>query len=88
MAHTLQESINTLGHHLKMKFKLPPDRPTAAEVKAIVAEVERLPEDQRTDSAWREIVYKHVNFVGIYKYEGIDYSDLNALQAQIIQLLG
>jgi hypothetical protein len=88
MSKNLHESLEELGHHLKLRFGLPPDRPTTAEVSRIALEIEALPESQRTEGTWQRIVYKHVKFDGMYKYEGLDFSDLNSLQAQIILLLG
>lgn len=88
MATPLQESLDELGHHLKVKFRLPPDRPTTAEVLKIVHEMETIPEAQRTDATWRRVVYKHVVFEGHYAYEGLDLSDINDLQSQIMLLLG
>lgn len=88
MSNILQENIDDLGHRLKVKFKLPPDRPTSSEVLRIVRAIEGVPENLRTETKWRQIVSEHVNFEGHYVYEGLDNSDLNALQAQIMLLLG
>jgi len=88
MPNNIQEKIDNLGHGLKLKFKLPPDRPTTAEVLAIVKEINNVPKSIRTDAVWREIVFKHVKFSGLYVYEGLDHSDLNSLQDQILLLLG
>ena len=88
MANNLNEQLHELGHHLKIRFRLPPNRPTSSEVIEIIKAVEKLPKAQRTESAWREIVYEHVEFTGDYAYEGLDHSDLNGLQAQLMLLLG
>ena len=88
MTTRLQEKIDDLGHHLKVKFGLPPDRPTTLEVLKIIREIETIPEAQRTDAAWRRIVHQHVIFEGHVRYEGLDLSDINDLQSQIMLLLG
>ena len=83
----VKAKLEDLGHHLKVKFKLPPNRPTLDEVVRIIQDVEQLPLASRTDAAWRTIVYNHVKFEGHYVYEGLDLSDINDLQSQIIALL-
>jgi hypothetical protein len=80
---TLTESLR---HHLKVQFRLPPNRPDDDELQAIVAEV-LLEEDTLgrplLNEELREIVHRHVQFKGFYKYEGLDFQDLNALFAQV-----
>jgi hypothetical protein len=88
MATTLQENLNEMAHRLQIKFGLPPTRPTSSELRAILADVDKLPSTRRTDADWKRIVFNHVHFTGIYKTEGVDMSDLNSLQAQIMLLLG
>ena len=83
----LHENLKGLGYHLRLKFNLPPNRPTPDEVLAIVRAINRLPENQRTEYAWQEVVRQIVKFDGMYLTEGLDNSDLNFLLDQILELL-
>ena len=80
---TLREKI---AHNLKIKFKLPRDRPTEYELDRILADIQQLRQQEQrdaTDDEWRVITYRHVKFEGHYLYEGLDMSDLNTLFAQL-----
>lgn len=75
-----------LAHVLKLKFRLPPDRPTDAELLAIVGEAidaETRRGRALTDDEWAEITYRHVVFKGKYLYEGLNFQDLNGLLAMV-----
>lgn len=79
--------IENLRHTLKIQFKLPPDRPTDAELELIVQDVIahiRLHGSANT-TVWRDITSRHVQFDGHYLYEGLDFSDLNSLLLQAIE---
>jgi hypothetical protein len=80
---TLREQI---AHSLKIKFKLPRDRPTEHELSRILADIEQLRQQEQrepTEEEWRAITYKYVEFTGHNLYEGLDMSDLNTLFAQL-----
>ena len=81
------KDMERLRHALKVKFGLPPDRPKHEELLLILEDISTYPYDQRTDQKWAEIVYRRVTFEGKYAYHGLDYSDLNQLHMQIINLL-
>ena len=70
-----------LAHELKIQFRLPPDRPTSAELSAIlvdVAEESRTLGRRLTKGEWHDIVFRHVHFEGHWLYEGLDFQDLKA----------
>ncbi|ATB41262.1 hypothetical protein CYFUS_006727 [Cystobacter fuscus] len=80
------DARESLAHILKIKFRLPPARPSDEELDAILGDVAELRRSKRrdlTEEEWGEIVYRHVKFRGKYLYEGLDFSDLNALYAML-----
>jgi hypothetical protein len=77
MAMTVKER---LAHALKVKFGLPPDRPTDSELASIVGDAAKYGR-KLTDEEWRNIVDRHVRGAQKHVYEGLDFSDLNALFA-------
>ena len=87
----MRDNFHLLAHALKVKFRLPPNRPTDDELQSIVEEVVRLQNVKRllrssdalTDAEWEEIVLRYVKFTGRYIYEGLDHSDLNRILAQL-----
>lgn len=78
------KKIENLRYHLKLKFGLPQDRPTNKELGYILNDIKSIPKNKLDEKKWEEIVLKHVKFDGKYIYEGLDFSDLNVLYAQII----
>ncbi|WNG22853.1 hypothetical protein F0U62_01545 [Cystobacter fuscus] len=77
-----------LAHALKLQFQLPPDRPTDNELDAILQDVDdfRVRHGRKaTEHEWAKIVHRHVRFEGHWRYDGLDFQDLNALFA-IIQM--
>lgn len=75
-----------LAHTLKVRFGLPPDRPTDAELNQIIAAVPLLEAKlarSLTDHDWRLVAYHFVEFDSKYIYEGLNFQDLNALFAMI-----
>lgn len=72
------------AHKLKLRFRLPPNRPTDPELDAITRDAVALASRAGralTEDEWETIVYAHVKFQGHYIYEGLDFQDLNALFA-------
>jgi hypothetical protein len=75
-----------LAHSLKIRFRLPPDRPTDDELDAILRDVEvfqAFQDDEATEEDWARIVARHVPFKGRNLHEGLDFQDLNVLFALI-----
>jgi len=75
-----------LAHSLKIRFRLPPDRPTDDELDAILRDVEvfqAFQDEEVTEEDWAKIVARHVPFKGRNLYEGLDFQDLNVLFALI-----
>lgn len=82
-------TLEDLRHALKMKFKLPPDRPTDDELISIIKDAKNLSfKELKKSDTWAEIVNKYVKFEGFYLYEGLDFSDINALYQQLLSQLG
>jgi hypothetical protein len=62
-----------LANQLKIKFELPPDRPTELELDRILSNVEAFERQHRrlpTEEHWRAITLEHVRFNGTYFYRG------------------
>lgn len=78
--------IEHLRHTLKIRFRLPPNRPTDDELLEIlqyaILRHSALGRDL-TDDEWEEATLHFVPFTGKYLYEGLDFQDLNALLAAI-----
>jgi hypothetical protein len=75
-----------LTHALKVRFRLPPDRPSHHELLAIVGEAidtEARLRRPLSDDEWKDITYRHVPFEGKYIYEGLNFQNLNALLAVV-----
>lgn len=79
--------IDKLSHALKIKFGLPPHSPTKEELIEIVLEIEKIPKSQRTDEVWFAILKDIIPNTGKYVYKGLDNSDINQLQSEILALL-
>jgi hypothetical protein len=79
-------SREELAHVLKVRFKLPPDRPSDAELDLIIRDVEARAKSldrPLSEAEWKQITYGHVRFVDKYIYKGLNFQDLNALLATI-----
>jgi hypothetical protein len=79
-------SHERLAHTLKVRFGLPRDRPTDAELNQIIRDVtqnEQALGRPLTDDEWKQITYRHVRFTGKYIYEGLNFQDLNAMLSVI-----
>ncbi len=87
MSKDVDKVMEELAHELKIQYGLPPDRPTEKELLLIIKDIESIPSDKRTPIVWESIVHKHVKFYGMYLHEGADYSDINALHNEILNLL-
>lgn len=75
-----------LAHTLKLRFGLPPDRPTDAELSRIITAVPQLEAKLGrvlTDDDWRIVTLHFVRFEYKYVYDGQNFQDLNALFAMI-----
>jgi hypothetical protein len=75
-----------LANKLMTKFGLPPGRPNSTELSLILSDVISASDALKrnlTDDEWRVIVQRHVGVTGHWKYEGLDFQDLNFLLAQI-----
>jgi hypothetical protein len=75
-----------LAHSLMLRFQLPPGRPTDAELDAILHDIEIFQAShgkEATEGDWAKIVSRHVRFTGRYRYDGLDFQDLNVLFALI-----
>ncbi len=83
----VKEELESLQHTLKVHFGLPPSRPTKTEVIQIVEKMKNIPDNKRTDKKWMEVINEIVPHIGMYKYEGLDYSEANNLLDQIITII-
>jgi hypothetical protein len=78
---------STLATQLKIQFELPPYRPTASELDAIIRDASALRVRRQcalTRDEWHSITMEHVRFEGRYVYRGLNFQDLNALLANIL----
>lgn len=75
-----------LADQLRIRFALPPERPTDSELDAVLRGVDGFrAHNGRLPSAdeWRTITLENVRFDGSYFYKGLNFQDLNALLATI-----
>lgn len=75
-----------LAHELKVRFGLPPEGPSDAQLNLIIADViaiERSANRMATEAEWRASTFRRVPFAGKYVYQGLTFHDLNALLATI-----
>ena len=75
-----------LAHELRIRWKLPPGRPTDEEVDLIlqdVAQAEARHSRQLTPAEWQALTLERVRFTGDYIYKGLNFQDLNALLAAV-----
>lgn len=80
--------VQELLRSIRIKYNLPPERPTSNELVLIVTDILQVPENQRTEKIWKSIVYKHVRFNEQYIYKGLDFSDINLLLSQLLLSIG
>lgn len=83
----MNDARERLAHKLMLEFRLPPGRPTAAELDEILAEVRPLSGGGGVPGgrALGEIIYRRVRFKGKYIYDGLDFQNLNTLFAIVLQ---
>lgn len=80
-------SRHQLAHKLMMDFGLPPGHPTDAELDGILDDVRRLhalgvaPSERQIF----DIVSRRVRDAGTFMYGGLDFQNLNALFALVLQ---
>ncbi|PDZ24606.1 hypothetical protein CON41_02380 [Bacillus cereus] len=81
-------NIQLITKLIREQFNLPVGKPNLQELRLIVRELVEIPQDQRTASVWRSVVYKHLRYdMDVPLLEGLDMSDINLLQQQILMLL-
>ena len=80
-------SRQQLAHKLMMEFGLPPGHPTDTELDGILEDVRRLHALGATPSERQvlDIMSRRVRGVGTYFYRGLDFQNLNALFALVLQ---
>jgi hypothetical protein len=80
-------SRHQLVHKLMMEFGLPPGHPTDSELDGILEDLRRLhvlgvaPSERQI----LDIVTRRVRGVGTFIYRGLDFQNLNALFAIVLQ---
>jgi hypothetical protein len=80
----MSDARERLAHKLMMEFRLPPGRPTAAELEGVLAEIRALG-GVPAGRVLGEIVHRRVRSTGKYIYDGLDFQNLNTLFAIVLQ---
>ena len=80
----MSDARERLAHKLMMEFRLPPGRPTDAELDGILAEIRALG-SVPAGRVLGEIIYRRVRYTGKYIYDGLDFQNLNTLFAIVLQ---
>jgi len=72
-----------LAHALKLRFGMGPNAPSNEQLQLIKSAIQKI--KNPTEKDWADVVKHYCPCYGLYKYAGMDNSDLNTLLALAIQ---